>query len=227
MSEFNLLKSYPTNKIKRYVGRGIRTIDHRILASLREKDFFDGDRNCGYGGFYYDGRWESVAKEIIKKYKLKRNSKFLQISAEKGFLMYDILKLNPNIRVYGLETSNYAISKSLIKVRNKIKKVKEYSNLKINKKFDFVLALGVIYTMTLGDAIKCLKFIQKVARGKSFITLATYNNDIDYWLFKDWTVLGTTLLKRKDWKKVLKYAGYTGDFFFTDAKKLNLFRKKK
>ena len=227
MSEFNLLKSYPTNKIKRYVGRGIRTIDHRILASLREKDFFDGDRNCGYGGFYYDGRWESVAKEIIKKYKLKRNSKFLQISAEKGFLMYDILKLNPNIRVYGLETSNYAISKSLIKVRNKIKKVKEYSNLKINKKFDFVLALGVIYTMTLGDAIKCLKFIQKVARGNSFITLATYNNDIDYWLFKDWTVLGTTLLKRKDWKKVLKYAGYTGDFFFTDAKKLNLFRKKK
>ena len=227
MSEFNLLKSYPTNKIKRYVGRGIRTIDHRILASLREKDFFDGDRNCGYGGFYYDGRWESVAKEIIKKYKLKRNSKFLQISAEKGFLMYDILKLNPKIRVYGLETSNYAISKSLIKVRNKIKKVKEYSNLKINKKFDFVLALGVIYTMTLGDAIKCLKFIQKVARGNSFITLATYNNDIDYWLFKDWTVLGTTLLKRKDWKKVLKYAGYTGDFFFTDAKKLNLFRKKK
>ena len=227
MSEFNLLKSYPTNKIKRYVGRGIRTIDHRILASLREKDFFDGDRNCGYGGFYYDGRWESVAKEIIKKYKLKRNSKFLQISAEKGFLMYDILKLNPNIRVYGLERSNYAISKSLIKVRNKIKKVKEYSNLKINKKFDFVLALGVIYTMTLGDAIKCLKFIQKVARGNSFITLATYNNDIDYWLFKDWTVLGTTLLKRKDWKKVLKYAGYTGDFFFTDAKKLNLFRKKK
>ena len=83
----------------------------------------------------------------------------------------------------------------------------------------------MVYTLTLGDAIKCLKIIQKLSHGKSFITLATYNNNKDYWLFKDWTVLGTTLLKKKDWKKVLKYAGYTGDYFFTDAKKLNLFRK--
>jgi len=225
MNEFNLLKNYPTKKIKRYVGRGIRTIDHRILASLREKDFFDGDRNCGYGGYFYDGRWQSIAKDIIKKYKLKNGSKVLQISAEKGFLMYELIKQNPKIKVFGLETSNHAVSKSLNHVKKKIKKVENYIDFEIKGKFDFVIALGVVYTLTLGDAIKCLKIIQKLSHGKSFITLATYNNNKDYWLFKDWTVLGTTLLKKKDWKKVLKYAGYTGDYFFTDAKKLNLFRK--
>ena len=225
MNEFNLLKNYPTKKIKRYVGRGIRTIDHRILASLREKDFFDGDRNCGYGGYSYDGRWQSIAKDIIKKYKLKNGSKVLQISAEKGFLMYELIKQNPKIKVFGLETSNHAVSKSLNHVKKKIKKVENYIDFEIKGKFDFVIALGVVYTLTLGDVIKCLKIIQKLSHGKSFITLASYNNDKDYWLFKDWTVLGTTLLKKKDWKKVLKYAGYTGDYFFTDAKKLNLFRK--
>ena len=225
MNEFNLLKNYPTKKIKRYVGPGIRTIDHRILASLREKDFFDGDRNCGYGGYSYDGRWQSIAKDIIKKYKLKNGSKVLQISAEKGFLMYELIKQKPKIKVFGLETSNHAVSKSLNHVKKKIKKVENYIDFEIKGKFDFVIALGVVYTLTLGDVIKCLKIIQKLSHGKSFITLASYNNDKDYWLFKDWTVLGTTLLKKKDWKKVLKYAGYTGDYFFTDAKKLNLFRK--
>ena len=56
---------YSQTKVKRFVGRGIRTIEHRIIASEREKIFFDGDRNYGYGGLKYDGRWSGVAKKII------------------------------------------------------------------------------------------------------------------------------------------------------------------
>ena len=47
----------------------------------------------------------------------------------------------------------------------------------------------------------------------------------DYWLFKDWTVLGTLLYKEKEWKKIMKYAGYKGYYYFTNSKKLNLKRK--
>ena len=88
------------------------------------------------------------------------------------------------------------------------------------------MALGVIYTHSLNDAIKCLKEIQRAGKGKSFITLASYNNSEDYWLFKDWTVIGTTILKKEEWVEVLKHVNYTGDYFFTNAQVLNLKRLK-
>ena len=50
MKEYNLLSDYSKTKVKRFVGKGIRTIEHRIIASERERLFFDGDRNYGYGG---------------------------------------------------------------------------------------------------------------------------------------------------------------------------------
>ena len=72
--------------------------------------------------------------------------------------------------------------------------------MKLNYKdneFDFVMALGVVYTHSLGDAIKCLKEIQRVGKGKSFITLASYEDQNDFWLFKQWSLLGTTILRIK------------------------------
>ena len=70
-----------------------------------------------------------------------------------------------------------------------------------------------------------LKNIQRLSKGKSFITLASYETEKDYWLFKDWTVLGSLLYKKEEWKKIMKYAGYKGYYSFTNSKKLNLKRK--
>ena len=55
MREFNLLGEYPIPDKPRYVGSNLRTINHRIVATYRDKNFFDGDKNFGYGGFKYDG----------------------------------------------------------------------------------------------------------------------------------------------------------------------------
>ena len=85
MREFNLLGDYPKLEKPRYVGSNLRTIEHRIIASYREKDFFDGHRNYGYGGFKYDGRWQKIADKICKEYKLNNSSSFLQTGSEKAF----------------------------------------------------------------------------------------------------------------------------------------------
>ena len=222
MKEYNLLSDYSQTKVTRLVGKGIRTIDHRIIASEREKFFFDGDRNCGYGGLKYDGRWNIVAKKIIKKFNLKNNSKILQIASEKGFLLHEVKKINPKINILGVETSKYAINKTIKPVRKFVKKVKSFSNLDlVNGRFNCVIALGAVYIHTLSDAIQLLKGIQRLSNGKSFITLASYETEKDYWLFKDWTVLGALIYKKEEWKKIMKYAGYKGYYFFTNAKKLN------
>ena len=73
MKEFDLLGGYPEPKKPRYVNQNLRTIKNRIVASYRDKEFFDGERNDGYGGMVYDGRWKSVAKRICEKYEIKDN----------------------------------------------------------------------------------------------------------------------------------------------------------
>ena len=226
MREFNLLGEYPSPEKPRYVGSNLRTINHRIVATYRDKNFFDGDRNFGYGGFKYDGRWKKVADKLCDEYKLDNNSSFLQLGCEKGFLLKDLRSKYANIRITGLETSNYAISNSMNEIKNDVKFCDNY--LKLNYKdneFDFVMALGVVYTHSLGDAIKCLKEIQRVGKGKSFITLASYEDKNDYWLFKQWSLLGTTILLKSEWRELLGHVNYSGDYFFTNAATLILKQK--
>ena len=91
--------------------------------------------------------------------------------------------------------------------------------------FDFVIAIGVVYSLNLSDAIKCLKEIQRVSKGKSFITLGAYETDKDKKLFSYWTLLGSTILKKNEWVEVLKHSGFTGDYKFNTATSLNLIEK--
>ena len=142
------------------------------------------------------------------------------------FLLNDLKDLKSNIKIQGLETSEYAIDNSMESVSKSIKKCNNYLNLEFNDQyFDFVIALGVVYTHNLTDAIKCLKEIQRVTKGKSFVTLASYKTSDDYWLFKQWTVLGTTILLENEWVKILNHVKFTGDYFFTNAKSLYLKQK--
>ena len=71
MKKINLLKSYPTSAVERIVKSNTRTIDHRIISTYRDINFFDGNRNYGYGGFKYDTRWIPVIKDIFNYANLK------------------------------------------------------------------------------------------------------------------------------------------------------------
>ena len=48
----------------------ITDLENRIIASYRDAEFYDGDRNNGYGGYIDDGRWNHIAKNMIYRYKL-------------------------------------------------------------------------------------------------------------------------------------------------------------
>ena len=221
MKEFDLLKVYPNIKA-RLVSKNTRTIRNRIIASYKDKEFYDGERNNGYGGYNYDGRWKKIAQNIMKRYKLKPGSKVLQIGCDKGFLIYDLKTLYPTLKDYGVENSKYAISKSPKLIKKNILH-SNFTKLPFKKKFfDFVIAIGPVYSLNLSDAIKCLKEIKRIGKGKSFITLGSYENDIEQKLFSYWTLLGSTILSKKDWRYLLKYVKYNGDFKFNTAKTLNL-----
>ena len=225
MPEVNILAGYPQPTEPRFVGRNMRKIDHRLIAVERDENFFDGDRNFGYGGFNYDGRWLPIADRIVKHYGLKDSSRVLHLNCEKGFLLNDLKQVKPTLQIFGTENSDYAIEHAMDDVKTRIKKVSSIELPFPDNFFNLVIGLSYVYTYSLADAVKALKEINRVGTGNSFITLATYETESEYFLFKDWTLLGTLLLKKKEWISVMEHAGYEGDYSFIGANSLNLKRR--
>ena len=64
-----------------------------------EFDYWDGNRKYGYGGYkFIPGRWTPIAKKLIKHFKLNNNSKILDAGCGKGYLLYEIKQILPNIK---------------------------------------------------------------------------------------------------------------------------------
>jgi len=199
-----------------------RTIKKKILANDFSYDYYDGDRENGYGGFKYDGRWKKFLIKIIKRYKLNKNSKVLDISAKKGFFMHDLTLLVPGIKVYGVEDHEYPIITSMKSVKGNIKFLKSYCDIDYKKDFfDFVHAHNAIYRYSFKDLIKIIKIISKISK-KAHITIPAYNNNKERLKFLDWSLHGTILFKKKEWRQLFKELGYDGDYYFSGAKSFGL-----
>lgn len=219
--EFDLFQPYPEPAAPRAVSMHARTIENRIIASYRGKDFYDGDRVNGYGGMIDDGRWKAIASTIVQIYNLVPGMRVLQLNAHKGFLLRELVKLG--MRAYGVETSDYAIqyaAHGLVRA--------PFNELPYqDKRFDLVIAASAVYSFNLSDAITCLREIQRVSTGKSWITLAAMEdeNDIEGLLMlRQWFLTGNLILTKSDWLKVMEHAGYTGDYRFDTARSLKLER---
>ena len=104
------------NKVNRVVKRKLK---NKLIAWELEKEYYDGDRNNGYGGFSYDGRWLKLLPAFIKRYKLNNNSKILDLGCKKGFIMKDLKFLLPGAKIYGIEDHKYPI----INAEREIKKI--------------------------------------------------------------------------------------------------------
>jgi ubiquinone/menaquinone biosynthesis C-methylase UbiE len=212
---------YFNNKLKiRSKVANKRSIINKIEAWELGREYYDGKRINGYGGFKYDGRWLKLLPKIIKKYKLNKNSKFLDLGCKKGFLLKDLNSLVPGIKSYGLENHEYPLKK-IKKLKSKII-MSDYYNLPYKDKyFDFVIAFNSIYMQSLGDVIKTLKEINRVSKN-SYIVLASGEDEKEIQKFYKWTLIGTTIQLKKDWIKLFKKIGYKGDYYFSSSKSLGI-----
>ena len=140
--------------------------------------------------------------------------------------MHDIKEKYSDAKVMGLEMSQYPIDHAMPSIKDDIV-LGTFEKLPfLDNEFSIVIAIGVVYTLTLRDCISCLKEIQRVGNGKSFITMGAYYDEKSKRLFKDyWSLLGSTILHVDEWVYVLEEAGYTGDYTFVTSDTLNLVDK--
>ncbi|MBP8909973.1 MAG: class I SAM-dependent methyltransferase [Phycisphaerae bacterium] len=222
MEEFDI--GYPHSSTPRVLKKGFRTIRNRMVAAGLDAEYYDGRRENGYGGFRHDGRWSRIVPRLAARYGLTSNSTVLDVGCKKGFFLHDLKQALPGIRVKGVENHPYPIEHAMESVKSDLI-LAPYEKLPFaDEQFDFVLAYAAIYMLNLGGVMQALREIQRVGKGRSFVTLGAYKTAEDRELLEEWTLLGTTILHVDEWLEVFRETGYTGDYAFTTAESLNLVR---
>jgi SAM-dependent methyltransferase len=213
--EIDLLAKYP--KSNRNVDeRGLEKTDKdREIARRFGKEFFDGDRRNGYGGFNYNSKfWEPVVPDFQKYFSLNSKSSVLDVGCAKGFMIYDISKLIPGITVKGIDISDYAIENAILEVKDKVQ-VADAKNLPFeDNSFDVVISINTVHNLEIDECGIALREIERVSRGKSFITVDAFRNEQEKERMFAWNLTGRTIMSTRDWKILFDKVGYTGDYYW-------------
>ncbi|MEI8218699.1 MAG: class I SAM-dependent methyltransferase [Elusimicrobiota bacterium] len=213
--EIDLLVNYP--KTKRNVKeRGAeKTESDRSIARQFGKDFFDGDRKHGYGGFGYNARfWQPVIPTFKEYFGLTPQSSLLDVGSGKGFMMHDLSVVVPGIRVQGVDISEYAVANTIADMKPFVQAANAKKLPFKDKSFDVVISINTIHNLEREECGQALREIERVSRGKSFITVDAYRNEQEKEAMFNWNLTAKTIMSVEEWIIFFKEAGYTGDYFW-------------
>jgi len=213
--EIDLLINYP--KTKRNVEeRGAeKTEADRAIARKFGKDFFDGDRKHGYGGFNYFSRfWQPVIPTMKAYWNLNAASSVLDVGCAKGFMMHDMAELIPGITVKGIDVSAYAIETAMEDMKPHVQVADARKLPFTDKSFDVVISINTIHNLEKAELAVALREIERVSRGKSFITVDAWRTDEEKERMGWWNLTAKTMMHVDDWVSFFAEVGYTGDYFW-------------
>jgi len=213
MHLFNLLDQYP--KANRNLAAGYRTEENKRIAKQYGREFFDGDRVNGYGGYRYDGRWVAVARRMKEAYRLTEASSVLDVGCAKGFLLHDLRAEIPGIRVAGLDISRYALDNAMEDVRGQAVEGTCAALPFPDKSFDVVVAINTIHNVAPRACQESLREIMRVSRRHAFVQVDAWTNERERENLFNWFLTAETLKSADDWAVCFKEAGYDGDYWWT------------
>lgn len=198
-----------------YIGR---MTDDKVgcmkVAKRYDKDYWDGDRKYGYGGYKYDGRWESVARKLIETYNLQKDAKILDVGCGKAFLLYELKKLLPESHIAGFDISKYAIenAKEEIKANLFVRKAQDHYDFG-DREFDLVISINALHNLRIYDLKSALKEVERVGKNK-FIVVESYRNDKELFNLECWALTAESFFSTEEWVWLFNEFGYSGDYEF-------------
>ena len=213
--EIDLLKNYP--KAKRDLKKRLesKSEEDREIARKFGKDFFDGDRKHGYGGFkYYEKFWKPVIPDFKSYWKLSAENSILDVGCAKGFMMHDFKEHIPGITINGVDISNYAIENCIDTVRNDVLVADAKKLPYKDKSFDIVISINTIHNLAKDECAMALQEIERVKRIDSFVTVDAFRNEEEKERMYAWNLTAKTIMSVEEWKNFFKEVGYTGDYYW-------------
>ncbi|SVD05712.1 uncharacterized protein METZ01_LOCUS358566 [marine metagenome] len=213
--EVDLLVNYP--KANRNVkARGLeKTEKDREIARKFGKEFFDGDRSHGYGGFSYNPKfWSPVVPTLKKYFSLSSNTSLLDVGCAKGFMLNDIAKAIEGISLKGIDISEYAIANSIEGMRQNLVVANAKDLPFDNNSFDVVISINTVHNLEKDELAQALQEIERVSKDKSFITVDAYNSEAEKQRMYAWNLTAKTIMSVDEWVSFFNDVGYTGDYYW-------------
>jgi SAM-dependent methyltransferase len=215
MAETNLLRSLP--RTARNIQERTAAKDPAVIAIANEfgAEYWDGDRKYGYGGYRYDGRWRSVARDMIAHFGLRPGMRVLDVGCGKGFLVKDLMLECPGLESFGLDISHYALMHCEREVVGRLHLGNATSLPFPDGSFDAVISINTIHNLDRRGVIQALREIERLAPGRAFVQVDSYHTPEQLELFKQWVLTAKFHDYPGGWLGVFEEAGYTGDWYWT------------
>ena len=203
-------------KIKRdYFSRMANNeVECASIARRFDKDFFDGKREHGYGGYKYDGRFYDIAVKISQHYKLKPGCKVLEIGCAKGFLLIEFMKIGMD--VFGIDKSDYAINNAHKDIKDKVTIADVTDGLPFDDNyFDLIISKETLphlpmdsIEFVLSEVIRCSK------SDNIFFEIQGANTEEEKKNMYLWDKTHKIIFSEDEWLKLFNKVGLNGDYHF-------------
>ncbi len=215
MAEVNLLAKLPRGK--RNVNARAEAKSAEVIAISRQYGelYFDGPRAYGYGGYRYDGRWVPVAEDIVRHFALRSGDRVLDVGCAKGFLVKDLMKVQPGLEAFGLDVSEYALLHCEPETVGRLHLGSATRLPFPDGSFQAVVSINTLHNLERADAIRALREIERLAPGHGFVQVDSYRTQAQREIFLDWVLTAKFHDYPEGWLKLFDEADYTGDWYWT------------
>lgn len=196
-----------------------RMMDDKVACMLKakeyESDYWDGDRRFGYGGYkFIDGYWAPVAEALISTYNLTNESKILDVGCGKAYLLYEIKKILPDIKVVGFDISHHGLADARPEVKDDLFIYRAQDAYPFgDKSFDLVMSLATFHNLRLFELKTALHEVERVGK-QAFIMLESYRNEQELFNLQCWALTAESFFDKAEWIWLYNHFGYTGDYEF-------------
>ena len=216
MQEINFLEAYQKKTTRNYIERVTSHDKAECAKKAKEwgQDYWDGERQFGYGGYSYDGRWLPIAKDIAEHYGLKAGDKILDIGCGKAFLLYELTQAVQGVEVAGLDISYYGITHAKEEVRPFLKHGNATKLPWPDQHFDFVFSINCFHNLQGEDLKRAMQEMQRVGKKHKWLCVEAYRNESEKANLLYWQLTCESFYRPEGWKFLCKEWGYNGDIGF-------------
>lgn len=183
------------------------------VAGRFDKDYWDGDRRYGFGGYRYDGRWRPVAEAMVAHYGLQPGARILDVGCGKGFLLYEFTQVLPDVTVAGIDISEYAITHAKEEVQSCLTVGTIADPLPYDaSSFDLVYSINTLHNLYNYEISLALSEIERVRAGGAHVTIESYRNEQEKANLLYWQLTCRAFMTPAEWEWAFAQARYTGDY---------------
>lgn len=199
-----------------YVGRVLEAdkAECANIAGRFDRDYWDGERRHGYGGYRYDGRWRPVAEAMARHYGLEPGQSVLDVGCGKAFLLYELTQVVPGLGVHGIDISDYAVANAKEEVRDRLRVGDATSLPYAEDSFDLVISLATLHNLPIQRLWTALQEMERVSRKDKYVMIESYRNEREKVNLLYWQLTCQSFHSVEAWNFIFSQTGYTGDHSF-------------